>query len=861
MPKRKKSKINELLYKREEISPFVIDLRKKVEGVIKDDEKEKKSKRHRIFTHFFKKKKEEQKKESLKKRLSYKLKNLAIFNIFRFFFAFGVFSGKIFYNLCYAIGWITVYFVKFVYLLVLKIASPVFSFFSYSVFFLKKIAPFIKNILQKIVIFPGAAVSRFKIKSKKKKIEAYKKEYREYHEEKVEEEKDKGAIPGKRVLKKAFIFALVLIVIVLPFKFINFYETFNLDELKAKVLGDSENGINNLMAASQSISDKNFNLAQADFGQAGDDFLKAKSQLNEINGFLLTLASIAPDKNLRMAAEANNILTAGNLASEMGANLSAAFGSFADRKGKNLKEILDNFMFYGNKATKNASDLRMVLGKIDVNNLPPEYRDKFAFMRDKSVILEKSLGEFMDLANKFENFAGMTENKRYLLVFQNNGELRATGGFIGSFATVDFVDGKLTNIFAPGGGSYDTAGGLRKLVAAPEPLDLVNPLWHFWDANWWPDWPTSARKLMWFYEESEGSTVDGVVSFTPDVMETLLKAIGPIDMRDKYGVIVDADNFWTVTQTFSEQKPGKTKQPKKIIGDLMKKIIAELPSRLNEETLVQLINGMEKNLDEKQILLYFKDGALEKEVSDYGWDGKVKDVGGDYFMVVNTNIAGGKSDRKIEEKVSHEASVESDGSIIDTVKIERTHTGIKNEPFTGVRNVDWMRIYVPLGSQLIEAQGFEKPDQSLFGVPDPSWEHDGEVLREESTARTDPNSGTEIYAENGHTVFANWSMVDPGGTVDIYLKYKLPFVPVKKTDDSFLGKIKNYFGYDENLYPYSLFIQKQPGAKPDDFLSGFNVNNGDKIIWSSDGSDENAYGRSSEFQLSKDSYQAVLLQD
>jgi len=91
-------------------------------------------------------------------------------------------------------------------------------------------------------------------------------------------------------------------------------------------------------------------------------------------------------------------------------------------------------------------------------------------------------------------------------------------------------------------------------VKAPEPLWLVNPLWHFWDANWWPDWPTTAKNLMWFYEKSGGSTVDGVVTFTPTVVEKLLDITGPIDMSEEYGVIIDSNNFWETTQKIVEHE-------------------------------------------------------------------------------------------------------------------------------------------------------------------------------------------------------------------------------------------------------------------------------------------------------------------
>jgi len=75
----------------------------------------------------------------------------------------------------------------------------------------------------------------------------------------------------------------------------------------------------------------------------------------------------------------------------------------------------------------------------------------------------------------------------------------------------------------PSGGGYDTEAGLTEFIAAPEPLHLVDPLWHFWDANWWPDWEKSAKKLMWFYEKSDGPTVDGVISITPTVIEKIIR--------------------------------------------------------------------------------------------------------------------------------------------------------------------------------------------------------------------------------------------------------------------------------------------------------------------------------------------------
>ena len=125
--------------------------------------------------------------------------------------------------------------------------------------------------------------------------------------------------------------------------------------------------------------------------------------------------------------------------------------------------------------------------------------------------------------------------------------------------------------------------------------------------------------------------MEGVISLTPTVVERLLKIIGPLDLSAGYGLTFDSDNFWLETQKLAEQKPSETNQPKKIIGDLMNKLIAELPLRLTKDNLPSLLKALEQSLDDKNILFYFSDQELETKVSELGWDGGLKDAAGDYY--------------------------------------------------------------------------------------------------------------------------------------------------------------------------------------------------------------------------------------
>ncbi|MDD4271822.1 MAG: DUF4012 domain-containing protein, partial [Patescibacteria group bacterium] len=643
--------------------------------------------------------------------------------------------------------------------------------------------------------------------------------------------------PNIGYLKPALIFAGILFIIILPVKAFTYYKT--IDNIKGKVLGVSESAVNSLMAGGRAVVGFDFNRADKNFAQAGDNFLSAQNQLEEINGLIFALASVMPDKNMRLAAAGKNILRAGESSAKAGQNLSLAMAGLFNYKESGANNVLEDLTFYGHNAIINLDELNVALSQIDSSVIPEDYQAQFILLKQKAGSLSGGLKEFIGLADSLKEFLGMSADKRYLLVFQNNSELRAAGGFIGSFALVDFSQGEIKNIEVPGGGSYDTEAGFLKKIKSPEPLSLVRADWHFWDANWWPDWPTSAKKLAWFYENSDGPTVDGVIGFTPTVIENLLTIIGPIDLKEKYGLVINADNFWLETQKLAEQKPDVTKEPKKIIGDLMNKIIEELPKRLTKDNLAPLFKTFEESLSGKNILFYFTDTALETRADDLGWSGRIKDTSGDYLNVVNSNIAGGKSDRKIKQEIIHKAKIQPDGSIIDELTIRRTHEAVKREPFSGVRNVDWLRVYVPLGSELIEAGGFKPVDKIFFDNEAEGLTDDPEVLAGEGQALTDKSSGTKIYNEFNKTVFANWSQLDPGETVEISIKYKLPFKLTDKKQavsqellNQLIKKADAILNPgDKNLYSYSLLTQKQPGMNSSTIESELELPSGLKTIW------------------------------
>jgi len=695
--------------------------------------------------------------------------------------------------------------------------------------------------------------------------------------------------------RSLFSFGLILLFLVVPLKALSYLQLFDIVKLEERVMAHSQAAVSRISEAAGLVSELDFISANNKLSLAGEEFLQAEDDLRFINDSLLSLAALSSNPKIKMAAESKHIFEAGVIGTKLAQNLMTLSDElFNFNEDSNLLEVLAVVSKQGTIVYQDVLNLERVVAEIKTNNIPLEYRQQFIDLADKVTYLRQGLVDFISLLDKTNELLGQTQDKRYLLIFQNNSELRASGGFLGSYAIVDLKEGKIKNLEVPAGGSYDTEGGMTLKVKAPEPLWLVNPSWYFWDANWWPDWPTTAQNLMWFYEKSGGSTVDGVITFTPTVVENLLTITGPIDMSAEYGVIITGENFWETVQKIVEKdnlalthpeviegfkesneeisstlplyqdlENNIENKPKKIIGDLMARILEVLPSKVNKDTLLDIILLFENSVSSKNVMLYFTDESLQEEVLQKGLAGEIKAAPHDYLMVVNTNIAGQKTDRKMKEDILHYSQVDETGKIVNNLNIKRSHEGLKNEALTGVRNVNWLRIYVPLGSRLLSASGFSIPDAHYFEAPEADW-YESELLAAERLAVTDARSGIKIYQENGKTVFAGWVMTDPGQAADIKISYDLPFNFFSKKPKTeiynFWEKINNLINKDKTNYlNYSLLVQKQPGAHASVFQSTLKLPDNLEFLWSYPDNLIWKRGWSISQSLDRDKYFSLLL--
>jgi len=777
-----------------------------------------------------------------------KLKRLAVLSLVSSLFLFVWKMGRYFHKLCYGTGWMTVFCVRFVVILVSRLAGfsgrvvkAVYSAIPSSGSDLggpqatgrsgvsggkQDGAGFVPTLrsgqnetrLNSSRVIPMTEKKEGSRSNARRSLTSF---YRFLGSRKL--------LPGRA--KPAIMMAALFFAVILPFK--AFTEYYDLSRLKGEVLGVSEKAVGDMVSASEGLAGMDLARAEKKFSQAGNNFAQARSDISRVSGLLQGLKKVIPQEKIKMAANADAVLAAGELSARAAREMTQALALLGREEQPSVKEIVNGFHKHISRANENVSRMRAQIQRIDPEGLPPGYRGAFREMTSKGEAITGSLQKLERLLGDAKTFLGFEYDKRYLLVFQNNTEMRASGGFIGSYALVDIANGRIENLEVPGGGSYDTEAGLYERIKAPKPLRLLRPLWHFWDANWWPDWAKSARKLAWFFEKSDGPTVDGVIGVTPTAAERFMQVLGPIDLEEKYGITFTADNFWRKTQALAERKPDETKEPKDIIGDLMQGMLGKLKKDLDKQKLFELAQAAESSLAEKHILFYFYDRELQSTMEDLGWAGRMKDTEWDYLQVVNSNIGGHKSDKDIKQKIYLDTEIRPDGSVVNTARVIRTHTGQKDDEFSGYRNVNWLRLYVPRGSKLLGARGFEQPPEKLFEEAPQTAKLDRDVAETEGLADVHKPSQTKIYKESGKTVFANWVQVDPGDTVTATFEYKLPF-KIKKpaSKQGFWQEVKRFMNPGvQHPIPYALLVQKQPGSKPCELISRLHIADRFRKIW------------------------------
>lgn len=388
---------------------------------------------------------------------------------------------------------------------------------------------------------------------------------------------------------------------------------------------------------------------------------------------------------------------------------------------------------------------------------------------------------------------GAPAERHILLLFHNPSEMRPSGGFIGSYADVTIERGAMKLLDVRD--IYDPDGQLDEKVIPPKPLQAITTSWGARDANWFFDFPTSAQKVFGFLEASKmykerNVTFEGAIAVNTDVLSSMLELVGPIELPS-YDLTLDAENFLVEVQ--KEVEAGESKrvgEPKRILRDAAP-ILLERLAMLPEAGKRALALRAAAHLERGDIAFFFRDPLLQNFFTAHRLAGAVADLPqpffGDYFAVVNGNVAGGKTDIYMRQEVTVRSAIDLQGSVKTDATVKRTHTGASARySWYRATNQNYLRLLVAPDIKLVSLSGeTPKTVRAPINYEKNNYRADPDVVELETNER-----------ESGKKAIGAWLSVKAGTTGTLRVRYENP-VPMALTDGA----------------EFTVILEEQPGVR------------------------------------------------
>jgi hypothetical protein len=305
------------------------------------------------------------------------------------------------------------------------------------------------------------------------------------------------------------------------------------------------------------------------------------------------------------------------------------------------------------------------------------------------------------------------------------------------------------------------------------------------DSNWSPDFPESSEVARALFAQDRGIATDGVIALDLEAVRLLVAALEPLQVPGVDQPVTSANlldwmkRSWAAPQTATGTVEEATTSDwwvkrKDFMGELMTVVLAKIldGGDLNATALAQAVVAM---LDGRHLQVAVDDPALAKILAELGWDGSLRPPAeGDFLTVIDSNVGFNKTNAAVAEAIAYRVEPANDG-LKATLTLTYTHTapagaepicdraaryGNSYDALINRCYWDYLRVYAPGGSELLDADGLNQP-------------------------AVEPG-------ERGTTVFAGSFALRPGDQHVVTLRYRLP--------------------EDVLSSPYRLFVRKQAGT-------------------------------------------------
>ena len=374
------------------------------------------------------------------------------------------------------------------------------------------------------------------------------------------------------------------------------------------------------------------------------------------------------------------------------------------------------------------------------------------------------------------DFIGKTDKKTYLVLVQDNSELRPGGGLIISFSEIVFNSAKLASFTFQD--IYTIESNLEEKIEPPKELSgkLGIEQLYLRDSNWSTDFTANAATARDFYQKETGKSVDGVIAIDTSLLKSLLGIIGPLNIS---GQDVSGDN---IAETLTAQTDNVFLA--NLSTEIFNRVVSSISNSQDTEEIpfLDLFNAFRQALYSKHILASFDDKNLSSLVKTKAWNNSLPPVifdpaddskgARDFLALSEANLGANKVNRFIERNIDYEMTVGKNGSLTANLKITYKNNSQRNS------YTNFLRVYAPFASSLTSYSNGENEDLD-------------EV---------------EVTQASNLQVFSTFVEAAPNESKVVEFTYKIPkTIKLEKSPS------------------YNLYVSKQPGTLKDPFTFTFNL--------------------------------------
>lgn len=436
--------------------------------------------------------------------------------------------------------------------------------------------------------------------------------------------------------------------------------------------------------------------------------------------------------------------------------------------------------------------------QLAIGGLTPDVRDLIVKDVDPLLPLMK---DGLSVAQELPRLMGATNEgpKTYLLLVENQDELRPTGGLVTAVGTLLMQNGRINSL------SFDnedqTVNPLvdwtKPYPAAPWQLQkyMNSRVLLLRDTSWFTNYPTAALYAETLFSYVKGYSVNGEIAFDQQFLVEMLQAFGPIQVTgvsypiDASNVVAYMRSAKTPTAADLASSDWNNKLFVKLIADaFIQKISSEAVQP--ESLLAVLAQG----LNDHHLLLKFDNPSMTALLASHRWDGTVRPEQGDFLMAVDTNVGFNKTNAVVATTMVYDVDLTKPVAPIGTLSVvhKNNAAGIICKQWDKIRLLgeedypitdcywNYMRIYMQAGTKLLEAAPQYVPANWM-------------LIKQDVPARVD-NLDEGIP---GVQAFGTLMVVPGGESVVTTFHFALPANIVQS-------------GIGQSIY--HLLVQKQPGT-------------------------------------------------